>query len=387
MKQEELIRYSIENLYFKNKIKGPSIWWLLFFPTSFFLFSLPYIQIEISSQAKGIVRPLNENTPIFTLNSGKIKFIHLENNQVINKGDLLIELESEALENQSQIQEELLSQCLNFQQDLHELMFASNPIIISPEYLQDFHHFILQKKELESKILANQKIYDRQNKLFKERVIAQAEWEKAEFELIQSQETLLAFVQNKKREWAFQSQKEIEKEKTISNALEKIKIDKKSLKIYAPISGTIIQYQGIQTGNYISSGMEIAKISPNDSLIIECFVKPQDIGLIHPGQSQKISVDAFNYRQFGWLEAKVVSIDRNIMQDNNSYFFKVRSKILKNELKMKNGFSLKAEKGMTINAHFYLNKRTLFQLLTDKMDDWFNPNQAKNNGINKNKTT
>ena len=32
------------------------------------------------------------------------------------------------------------------------------------------------------------------------------------------------------------------------------------------------------------------------------------------------------------------------------------------------------KKGMTLQARFYVTRRTLFQLLYDKADDWLNPN-------------
>ena len=39
-----------------------------------------------------------------------------------------------------------------------------------------------------------------------------------------------------------------------------------------------------------------------------------------------------------------------------------------------NSYKGKIGKGMTLTARFYLLDRTLWQLLFDRVDDWFNPN-------------
>ena len=46
----------------------------------------------------------------------------------------------------------------------------------------------------------------------------------------------------------------------------------------------------------------------------------------------------------------------------------------KNYLQLKNGYKGQIGKGMTLTARFYLLDRTLWQLLFDRVDDWFNPN-------------
>lgn len=387
MKHEELIRFSIENLYHKNTIRFPISWIMLLFFVLFILFSLPIIQVDINSQAPGLIRPYQENKPIYSYSPGKIKRIPILNNQYVEKGDLLVELESDLINNQSDIQWQLLNQCLGFQMDLRELIQNKNPHLETIEFQQDFYHYSLQLKEFENKIAALNTQFVRQDKLFKEHVIPQTEWEKMEFELNQAKDLLNSFAQNKKRAWSFELQKEIEKEKTIRNTLQKIQIEEENLNIFAPQSGTIIQNIGLKSGNFLPSGIEIAKISSNDSLIVETYISPKDIGHIHLGQKQKIHLESFNFRQWGFLEAEVIEIDRNLIQENNAYLFKVRSKLIKKELSLKNGTKVTAQKGMTLNAHFFLTKRTLFQLFTDKADDWFNPNQTKNNGIHKNKTT
>jgi HlyD family secretion protein len=43
------------------------------------------------------------------------------------------------------------------------------------------------------------------------------------------------------------------------------------------------------------------------------------------------------------------------------------------QLHLKNGFAGELKKGMTVQARFVVIKRSLWQLLFDKIDDWVNP--------------
>lgn len=47
-------------------------------------------------------------------------------------------------------------------------------------------------------------------------------------------------------------------------------------------------------------------------------------------------------------------------------------------LKLKNGRVGRLKKGMTVSAHFMVTRRSLFDLLYQKIDDWANPRQYEN---------
>jgi HlyD family secretion protein len=56
--------------------------------------------------------------------------------------------------------------------------------------------------------------------------------------------------------------------------------------------------------------------------------------------------------------------------------FKVRCVLDSNQLHLKIGFTGNIKKGMTVQARFVVTRRSLWQLLFDKIDDWVNPNAA-----------
>tara|TARA_R110002051_G_scaffold321948_1_gene411051 strand:- start:217 stop:534 length:318 start_codon:yes stop_codon:yes gene_type:complete len=105
-------------------------------------------------------------------------------------------------------------------------------------------------------------------------------------------------------------------------------------------------------------------------------MNPSDIGLLRTGTQVKIQVLAFNYNQWGMATGKIITISNDVLIINEIPMFKITCSIDQTELKLKNGFKGKLKKGMTINARFRIANRSAFNLLYDKVDDWFNPNKS-----------
>jgi len=53
----------------------------------------------------------------------------------------------------------------------------------------------------------------------------------------------------------------------------------------------------------------------------------------------------------------------------------VRSELSSTEMKLKSGYKTHVSKGMTLTTRYIISRRSLFDLLFDKVDDWLNPKQ------------
>ena len=155
--------------------------------------------------------------------------------------------------------------------------------------------------------------------------------------------------------------------------MEQLKKEKEQYCLKAPIAGTIISYTGIKEGNFIAPNQPIARITPNNDLLVECFVTPNDIGLIEQGMQATFQFHAFNYNLWGVATGKVNEISSNVINVNNSPYFRVRCRLDQSFLKLKNGYQGNLKKGMTLTGRFQVAERSLFQLLYDKADNWLNP--------------
>lgn len=97
---------TLENLIFKNKTKSISIYLVLLLAILIFLALLPVIKIDISSQSRGIVRSTTDNVPVTSLVNGKVTFVNLKNNSIVQKGDTLVQLTQENLDTEKATNQE-----------------------------------------------------------------------------------------------------------------------------------------------------------------------------------------------------------------------------------------------------------------------------------------
>jgi membrane fusion protein, peptide pheromone/bacteriocin exporter len=69
----------------------------------------------------------------------------------------------------------------------------------------------------------------------------------------------------------------------------------------------------------------------------------------------------------------VIDIDRNITIQGEQAFFKVRSSMNTTAMQLNSGYKTEVSKGMTLTTRYSITRRSLYQLLFDKVDDWLNP--------------
>jgi HlyD family secretion protein len=86
---------ALESLIAKNKTRSVSIYLVLILATLVFLFLLPVIKSDISSQSRGMVRSTIDYVLLTGLVNGKVTFVQIKNNQVVQQGDTLVLLTQE----------------------------------------------------------------------------------------------------------------------------------------------------------------------------------------------------------------------------------------------------------------------------------------------------
>ena len=368
---------TLENLIAKNKTKSISIYLVVVLAIAAFIALLPVITVDISSQSRGIIRSKTDNVPVTSAVSGKIVAITLKNNLLVQKGDTLLTISKENLETEKQLNDTIYTTNETILQDLEGVLSGKSNLktaLIRGEY----YKYATQKAELQSKVAQTQINYNRYKTLFDKGVVAKAEFEKYQFELQFAKQALKSFIKQQMANWQNKKNELTLQLKNIAGSNNKLNIEAKNYVVIAPITGTIENFTGLQMGSILNAAQPIAQISPVDNLVVESTVSPNDIGLIKPNQKVKFQLDAFNYNQWGLLTGKVIDIDKNITLQENQAFFKVRCALDSKELKLKSGYKTQISKGMTLTTRYIITRRSLFDLLFDKVDDWLNPKQIKN---------
>jgi len=386
-----------------------------------------YAPLESSSVAVGQVSAGGAKKTIQHLDGGIIKAIHIKDGDIVQKGDILIELED------IQIKENL-----NILKSQYQDMLA---LYARLKAQRDNKHSITFPKEITSKnIIENQKniFYTNKKSIKDEDIITQKRIVQTKKQitslkaLIRSNKNRLRAIANERREQEilFQQQlvdklkiqdldreansiegdiaskiadiarlqeqigelktqqllrkkkfkedtldKLIETKSRIEDLKSKIIATKdrlKRTKIIAPTSGTILGLKMHTIGGVIGRGQDILEIIPKDAkLIIIAKVKTTDIDRVKIGQLADMMFPAFNMRKIHIIQGKVINVsaDSFIDKATNIPYYEAKLEVTQeglNELK-RHGFSLIA--GMPVTVMIKIGSRTTLDYIIKPFKD------------------
>ncbi len=368
----EIIEDTTESLFVKHSTRSRIIYLtvVIFITVAFAL--LPFIYVEISTQARGAIRSPYENNQLQAVVYGEIMEIFIAENAEVRKGDTLIILNSEAIQEQIKRKEEKIQENTNFIKDIR-LLCAGKESLSTPKYNTELRFFKSTINEQRTRINFLLNEYQVSQSLHSKNVTPEQEY----LQHKNSYESALRQMENTKEQFfnrweAERTNYEIEI-RELESAVKQLHEEKAKYIIKAPASGSIIQFSGVKEGNFIAPSQTIAHISDDCDLLVECYISPMDIGFITEGQKVAFQLDAFDYNQWGLAYGKIQKISKDIIIINEQPVFRVRCALENNYLELKSGYKGYLKKGMTLTGRFYLTDRSLWQLLFDKVDDWINP--------------
>lgn len=134
--------------------------------------------------------------------------------------------------------------------------------------------------------------------------------------------------------------------------------------VRSPVRGTIKQINLNTIGGVVRPGESILEIVPLDgTLLIEARIRPADIAFLHPGQKAMIKITAYDFSIFGGLEGFVEAISADTIEDDNGEsFFKVKLRTQKNAI-IYRGEELPIIPGMTATIDILTGKKSVLAYL------------------------
>lgn len=367
--------HTYENLLHKNKVKSFSLYFVVLAVLVICIGLLPIIKVDVSTQGRGIVRSESEPVIINSMINARIDWINIKNNQLIKQGDTLVRLSLESINSDKENTQKILQEQRQILSDLERIQQRNFSSLQTPSLKEEYLAYQGSFNELSNRTEQAKVTLERNQKLFDKHVISKSEYETYLYSYNQSVNSLQNLKSKYFSDWNNRIIATRERITSLENTLSKLNTEEKNYIIKAPISGTIENFSGVQQGSFLLPSQSIATISPINDLIAEIYVAPKDIGLIQKNQEVKFQMDAFNYNQWGIITGKIIDIDKNVSQNNGDFFFKVRCALNNKTLSLKNGYKAEITKGMTLTARFIINRRSLYELLFDKVDDWLNPTQ------------
>jgi multidrug resistance efflux pump len=320
-----------------------------------------------------------ERTEIKSMQSGIIDSVFYKEGQLVAKDSVVARLQNNDFRSKSILNKYELTQRKQYIHDLQLLANAGDRIngiaasLQSPVYQQQITRFLYQKAEQETSLKKVKNVLRIDSTLAAEKVIAPKEIFDKVVENDKLQAAYYAFRTDQVSTW----QQDLAKYRLELSQFEaqqqQLTQGQKQYEIRAPISGVIQGINNRYDGGFIQVGETLCIISPETNLVAECYAPTQDIGLLKKNQPAKFQIDAFDYNYFGIVTGKITNIDNDYTLTDNKPVFKVRCWLDSSQLRLKNGFTGHLKKGLTLQARFMVARRSAWQLLFDKVNDWLNP--------------
>lgn len=376
----EFIENCIETYIYKHTTKSQKIYWVVLLAVTIALVSLPFVYVDISVQGSGVVRPVTEKTEIKASITEMVDSIYVREGDQVNKGDVILRFRTNNPDSKINYQSNRLNDFSAHLADLIMLASGKCPTTFhSPVRQQEYAYFTKRQQELQTSLAQAEKEYSRNKILFDKKVISEEEYDKYFYQYRSQQNELASLAESQLSTWQADLNAYRNSHNEMNSTLKQEVKDKDRYIVRSPVSGTIDQFSGIYRGSTLQAGQSLAVISPDSTLCMEVYVTPRNIGFMSLGMPVNVQVESFNYNEWGTIPGQVNEISSDFLTDSQgSSFYKVKCRMERDFLTLKSGQKGFLKKGMTVSAHFMVTRRSLFDLLYQKMDDWANPVQYRN---------
>ncbi len=359
----------------------------------FFIFLVVFViwaynsPIEEVTRGQGNVIPSSREQVVQSLDPGIITEILVKEGDIVEKGQVLLKLDdtrSSAVlrESEAKVQNlEAMIARLKAEAYGKELSFPKN---VSDELRQREHAAYVARRravtDAVSSLTASKAALDKEIEITAPMV---AQGVVSEVELLrmrrQSSELTLQITERRNRYMADANNELVQAESELAQAKENMAmradpVDRSQIR--APMRGIVKDIQINTVGGVVNVGQDIMQIVPlDDKLLVEAYIRPQDVAFIRPGLPAVVKVSAYDYSIYGGLNGKVTLISpdtvSNSMQnrandlklDPNQVYYRILVQTTSNSLKDKNGKEMPIIPGMVATVDVKTGEKTVFQYL------------------------
>jgi membrane fusion protein, peptide pheromone/bacteriocin exporter len=374
----EVLENSAATYLPKVTVRSRAIYTAILFSIIVLLILMPIIKVDVTVTSAGQVMSEFGRSEIKSLSSGILSEVKIKDNDVVKKDQPLFIIASAGLDGELTFTSNQLEEKEKYISDLDQIVLNINTAApqtnLYRQELQSLKEF-LRMKEKERAYFFGKMTTAR--KLYASGAFSKQELQNAELDLDKINVEIQNLRSEKLNKWQSDLAALRSETKGLQSKAQQMNEQKGMSIIKASIAGSIQLTSGKTAGSSIQTGELLAILSPDSNLLAECYVNPRDIGLIREGMKVKFQVDAFNYNEWGMISGHVADVAKDFVIEQNQPIYKIKCKLDKKELQLKNGYTGKLKKGMSMRGIFVVTRRSLMQLLYDNVDDWLNPVNAK----------
>lgn len=306
--------------------------------------------MDIIVNASGKIIPSERTKSIAAVETARVDKLYVEEGQVVNVGDLLIELDTrmsdrerdKAIGDRDTARLQIArSRALLASIDANKLQPMGSTEGIATERVQDAERHLQsqwddyqsKRRRLDGEVaryskelpLANQRAKD-YKALAKDHDVSVHAWlekeqDKAEVEgkLADAANQRSSLISESRKNAQDQLNEGLKLAASSDQDAERAIAHSDLLRLTAPVDGTVQQLTVHTVGGVVQAAQPIMVIVPRqDQVEIEAFIENKDIGFIHEGQEAEVKVETFDYTKYGTIKGKVSHVSRDAIDPNGT---------------------------------------------------------------------
>jgi HlyD family secretion protein len=338
----------------------------------------PLIQVPVTVQANGVIRPIVERQDARTAESGIVHAVHVRDGDRVRAGDTLLALDARTVETRIATSDSSAHARERELADLTSLLDAGDSLVFwqalrTPYRRQQSREHAAVVVELRARAAAEGRDADRLRALLARGFVAPEQAERQETAHRTAQAAITEHLERMRSSWSDAHARTADEVRRLATERAELRDALARRVVIAPVDGTVEMVASLSPGSVLQQGERVATISPNTDLVGEALLTARDIALVRRGTPARLMIDALNYRDWGAMDATVIDVADDASLSGELPVFRVRCRLSRPDLRLRGGHRVPLGKGMTFRARFVIAERSLLQLLFDDVDEWLNP--------------
>ncbi len=286
-----------------------------------------FLKLDVVITSSGSMQPIGNLNVVQSYSGGTVKSINVAEGEYVEQGDVLIELDTEALEidlNQLNSQKEILEAQKDIYTKIKDGKDMSNVKVTDYDIeLQPYIQAILDSDTAYKNTLSN--LEKEKSNAELNHQIAQIQLEEYQANGTRRQREMQELVVQQHANAMEQTDLQISDTKTqysaqvnsllsqissqlneIEASLEKYRLSKEYQNITAPVSGYVNRLSVNTLGETVTSAQDLVTIVPDNTPVeMVCYVKNMDIADVEIGMETEIKLEAYSYNKYGTVKGTV----------------------------------------------------------------------------------